>query len=117
MIPTQTETLEFNVDVEHEAVVGFTEEIKTVLGGSLPATTIGDTLTVCYKVHVDYFDDVYSRLTALKTILANSAVISRCELSELVHGESMIVSVLDALRGVQAEIEKRAEGPNQHEHH
>lgn len=106
-VPTRTEKLQFNLELDYAQSTRHHDNVKVVMGGNMPVVSDGDTLRVKYDVHCQYFGEVVERLTAIREILTDPSVIFKAELGELEHGESLIVSVVDRLREVQAAIAAR----------
>lgn len=107
----RTEVLSFQLQLNKVLAERYREHLKVlpIDAESLMENMLSeDLLKVNYKVGISYFGNVAQCLSSIITIFGDEEVVVTAELEELVHGESVIVEVIDRLRAIQEIIRKRS---------
>ena len=111
--PTRREQVQFLLTLDKARIDKFQREIDLILssqGLETPNCCECDKLKLTYSIMLYYFGKVTQCLEALGTILSDPDVVLSAELDELIHGECLLVQILDRLRHVQEIIKQRQAG-------
>lgn len=108
-LPTRVEHIRIELALDKSRADKHAAVLDELVGKACPAIDEGDTLKVSYDFRCEYWGGVERKLASISALLADPAIVVRADLAELLHGQSVIVGIVDRLRAMQRQIESRAQ--------
>ena len=100
MLSERNEKVLIEIELNKDKTVEYKKELE-MFDCYVPVPELGS-LKLTYKFSVDYFDDCVNKMQALAKIIRDRSIVSKVNLTELIHNKCIIYELLGAIKQIES---------------